>query len=165
MRFRIIPTLGLVIFWLLISFTAKEHQPRVLSFDDFEPHLKYNNDTLYLVNFWATWCAPCVEEIPAFERINREYKDRKVKVLLVSLDFPKRIENSLMPFLEKNDIRTEVLVLDDPDANSWINRVHPDWSGALPATVIYSKEKRDFYERSFTYDELKSIVENKLSET
>ncbi len=163
MRFRIIPTLGLVIFWLLISFTSK-HQPRVLSFDDFEPHLHINNDTLYLVNFWATWCTPCVEEIPAFEKITEEYHDSKVKVLLVSLDFPKKIESQLMPFLKRHNITSEVLVLDDPDANKWIDRVDPEWSGAIPATVIYSNKDRDFYEGSFTYDELKQLVETKLSE-
>lgn len=163
MRFRIIPTIGLVIIWLLISSTSK-HQPRVLSFDDLEPHLHFNNDSLYLVNFWATWCTPCVEEIPAFERINQEYKDRKVKVLLVSLDFPKKIETQLMPFLENYNVTSEVLVLDDPDANKWIDRVDPEWSGAIPATVIYSKKGREFFEQSFTYDELKQIVETKLIE-
>ena len=163
MRFRIIPTLGLVIFWLLISFTSK-HQPRVLSFDDFEPHLHLTGDSLYLVNFWATWCTPCVEEIPAFEKINQEYKDKKVKVLLVSLDFPKRIESRLVPFLEDHDVRSEVIVLDDPDANKWINRVHSDWSGSIPATVVYSKNGREFHEGTFTYDELKTLVENKLTE-
>lgn len=163
MRFRIIPTLGLVIFWLLISFTSK-HQPRVLSFDDFEPHLHFSNDSLYVVNFWATWCTPCVEELPAFEKISREYSDRNVKVLLVSLDFPDQVESRLLPFLEKNDITAEVIVLNDPDANKWIDKVDPGWSGALPATFIYSRNKRDFFEKSFTYNELKQTINTKLSE-
>jgi len=161
MRFRIIPTLGLVIFWLLISFTFK-HQPRVLSFSDFEPHLHFSSDTTYLVNFWATWCTPCVDELPVFEKIGKEYSEHKVKILLVSLDFPKQIESRLIPFIERHQIRSEVLVLNDPDANKWINKVDPDWSGAIPATLIYNRKGRNFHEGSFTYDELKSIVEQKL---
>jgi hypothetical protein len=78
-----------------------------------------------------------VEELPAFERVGDEYSDKKVKVLLVSLDFPGQIESRLLPFLDKHKIRSEVLVLNDPDANQWINRVDPSWSGAIPATLIY----------------------------
>lgn len=161
MRFRITTSTGLVIIWLLSSFTV-EHQPRVLSFDDFEPHLHFSNDTTYLVNFWASWCNPCVEELPAFERIGKEYKDENVKVLLVSLDFPKQIETRLLPFMEKNAIGSEVLVLNDPDANKWIDKVDPSWSGSIPATLIYNNESRLFHEGSYSYDELKEIVEQKL---
>jgi thiol-disulfide isomerase/thioredoxin len=161
MRFNVIISTGLVIIWLLSSFTLK-HQPRVLSFDDLEPHLHFSNDTTYLVNFWASWCNPCVKELPAFEKIGQEYRKDRVKVLLVSLDFPKQIETRLVPFMEKNGIRSEVLVLNDPDANKWIDRVDPQWSGSIPATLIYNRESRSFREGVYTYNELKEIVEQKL---
>jgi len=161
MRFRVVTSTGLVIIWLLSSFTLK-HQPRVLSFDDFEPHLHFMNDTTYLVNFWASWCTPCVEELPAFERISEEYSDTKLKVVLVSLDFPRQIESRLVPFIDKNKIQSEVLVLDDPDANKWINKVDPAWSGSIPATLIYNGKDRTFHEGSYTYEDLKQIVEHKL---
>jgi thiol-disulfide isomerase/thioredoxin len=135
----------------------------MLSFDDFEPHLHHNNDTLYLVNFWATWCTPCVDEIPHFEQIGKEYGENKVKVLLVSLDFPNHIDSRLIPFIEKHNLNSEVVVLNDPDANSWIEKVDPKWSGAIPATLIYSSNTRDFHEGAFTYDELKTKVEQKLT--
>ncbi len=139
-----------------------KHQPRVLSFNDLEPHLHFTNDTTYLVNFWASWCAPCVDELPAFERIREEYRDEKVKVLLVSLDFPKQIESKLAAFIEKNRIRSEILVLNDPDANKWIDKVDPAWSGSIPATLIYNSNDRLFHEGAYTYEELKQIVEQKL---
>jgi thiol-disulfide isomerase/thioredoxin len=161
MRFRIISTTGLVIIWLLSSFTL-EHRPRMLSFDDLEPHLHFSNDTTYLVNFWASWCTPCVNEIPTFERIGEEFRDEKLKVLLVSLDFPGQIDARLMPFLEKNGINSEVLVLNDPDANRWIDRVDQGWTGSIPATLIYNREDRLFHEGEFFYEELKRIVEQKL---
>ena len=161
MRFRIISSTGLVIIWLLSSFTFK-HQPRVLSFNDFEPHLHFSNDTTYVVNFWASWCTPCVKELPAFERISKEFSGEKLKVLLVSLDFPSQVESRLMPFLEKNGISSEVLVLNDPDANRWIDKVDPGWSGSIPATLIYNRKERIFHEGTYSYNELKEIVEQRI---
>src|SRR5690606_17137090 len=114
------------------------------------------NDSIYVVNFWATWCKPCVRELPAFEKIASEYSNKKVKILLVSLDFPDKIEDQVIPFIKKNNIQSEVVLLDDADANSWIPKISPQWSGAIPATVIYKNDTRKFYEQSFTFEELET---------
>jgi len=125
-----------------------------LNFDELQPLLNKNNDTTYVINFWATWCKPCVKELPAFEKLNKEYKDKRVKVILVSLDFPKQLESKLIPFVESRKIESQVVLLNDPDANSWIPKVDAFWTGAIPATLIYNANDRKFYERSFTYKEL-----------
>ncbi len=130
-----------------------------LSFDELEQQYFQNKtDTTYVINFWATWCKPCVEELPAFEKIASDYAGKKVKVLLVSLDFPDKIEGQVIPFMKKNKILSEVVLLDDADANGWIPKVSPEWSGAIPATVIYKKDKRKFYEQSFTFKELETEI-------
>ena len=118
--------------------------------------LSKNNDTTYVVNFWATWCRPCIKELPAFEKLNAEYSEEKVKVLLVTLDFPDKIEKQVIPFMDKNNIQSEVVLLDDPDSNSWIPKISEEWSGAIPATIIYKGGAREFYERSFTFEELET---------
>jgi thiol-disulfide isomerase/thioredoxin len=125
-----------------------------------EYFLTQKNDTTYVVNFWATWCVPCVEELPHFEKINANYRENKVKVILVSLDMVKMIEGKLLPFIKNKQIKSEVLLLRDPDADSWIPKVDSTWSGAIPATVIYNAESRKFYEKSFTYDELEKEISN-----
>ncbi|WP_235894406.1 TlpA disulfide reductase family protein [Flavobacterium zepuense] len=125
-----------------------------------EYYLKQKNDTTYVVNFWATWCVPCVEELPNFEKINAKYKENKVKVILVSLDMAKMVETKLLPFINQKQIKSQVLLLRDPDADSWIPKVDSTWSGAIPATLIYNKDMRKFYERSFTYDELEKEISN-----
>jgi thiol-disulfide isomerase/thioredoxin len=123
-------------------------------------YLNQKNDTTYVVNFWATWCVPCIEELPNFEKINAKYKENKIKVLLVSLDMPKMIESKLLPFITKRQLKSEVILMRDPDQNTWLPKVDSTWSGALPATLIYNKDMRKFYEKSFTYDELEKEVSN-----
>jgi len=125
-----------------------------------EYYLKQKNDTTYVVNFWATWCVPCVEELPHFEKINAKYKENKIKVILVSLDMAKMVETKLLPFINQKQLKSQVLLLRDPDADSWIPKVDSTWSGAIPATLIYNKDMRKFYERSFTYDELEKEISN-----
>lgn len=128
------------------------------SFEELSPRLHQKTDSLYVINFWATWCAPCVKEIPAFEKIQEEYGDQKVKVLFVSLDFPGQIENRLIPFMEEMNMKAEVILLDEVDGNKWIPKVDEEWSGAIPATLIYNSEKRMFYAREFTYEELQHAL-------
>lgn len=132
------------------------------NFDNFEHFLNIKDDKVYVVNFWATWCQPCVEELPHFESINTSYKHKGVNVILVSLDFPKMIESRLFPFMADYNIQSEVVVLNDPDSNTWIPKVDKSWSGAIPVTIIYNKDKRIFYEKTFTLDELKTEVEKFL---
>ena len=107
-----------------------------------------------MINFWATWCAPCVKELPYFEKIKQEYANKNVEVLLVSLDFLKQVEKKLIPFLNKHKIQSEVVLLDDVNEDFWIKAIDESWSGALPATIIYSKNNRKFYEQSFDYKTL-----------
>ena len=98
--------------------------------------------------------------MPYFEKLGEEYKDDNVKVLLVSLDMPKMVESKLLPFIKEKDIKSEVVLLRDPDANSWISKVSPEWSGAIPATVIYKKDKKSFYEQSFNYEQLVTALDS-----
>ncbi|MDY0200184.1 MAG: TlpA disulfide reductase family protein [Tenuifilaceae bacterium] len=130
----------------------------IVDFDGAKPLLHKDSDTLYVVNFWATWCAPCVKEIPYFEQIAKEFTNRKLKVILINLDFPNHYESRLIPFVEENGIKSSIVMLDDPDANRWINEVNTGWSGSIPATLIYNRHERRFFEQEFTYDELKNAV-------
>jgi len=144
------------------SYSSNGIEVHSYDFKSFEGFLNKKDETTYVINFWATWCLPCVKELPYFEKLNQNYKDKNVKVILVSLDMPKKIESNLIPFMIKKKLQTEVIHLDDPDANAWIEKVASNWSGAIPATVMYNATYRKFYERSFTYmeleNELKTII-------
>ena len=135
-------------------YEANGFKMKSFNFEGLEAYIKPQSDSIYVVNFWATWCTPCVEELPYFEKLNADFKDKKVKVILVSLDMSKQVLTRLIPFIEKNKIQSEVVLLNDVDADAWINKVDPSWSGALPATLIYNAQKRKFFEQSFTYETL-----------
>lgn len=155
----------LLLLILTTSFSLKaQEQVKTTDFEGLKPFLEKNNDTTYLVNFWATWCKPCVEEMPAFMKIHDENQDKPFKMLLVSLDFPGQIESRLIPYIQENQIDAEVVVLDDPASNVWIPKVNDKWSGSLPATLFYNRDKRDFYEKKLNYTEIKSILTNYLKE-
>ncbi|NND52837.1 MAG: TlpA family protein disulfide reductase [Flavobacteriaceae bacterium] len=134
--------------------TAVSEDLEIFDYEGLAPLLNMKDDKTYVVNFWATWCAPCIKELPYFEELNQNYKGKNVEVVLVSLDFPRQYEKKLIPYIKEKNLKSKVVALDDPNMNSWIPKVNKDWTGAIPATIIYNKNKREFYERSFSYDEL-----------
>lgn len=113
-------------------------------FDDIAPLLAQHSDTTYIINFWATWCKPCVEELPYFIELSKKYANQPVRILLISLDFPAQLQSRLVPFVEEREIKPLVAVLLDGKYNDWIDRVSPEWSGAIPATLIYKGSGRHF---------------------
>jgi thiol-disulfide isomerase/thioredoxin len=131
-------------------------------YDQFRPYLEAKNDTTYVVNFWATWCKPCVEELPYFEEMYQNYKDKKVRLILVSLDFEEKIKSKLIPFIREKKLEGEVIVLRQKGMNNWIDKIDSTWSGALPATIIYNKNKKMFFEQSFDYEELETKLQEFL---
>ncbi len=136
---------------------------KVLNFEEFKVFLNRKDDKTYVINFWATWCGPCVKELPYFESITKNYASKSVEVVLVSLDFPHMYEKKLIPFIKKNNLKSDVVVLNDSKENEWIGKVDKSWSGSIPATIIYNKHNRKFYETSFTYEALEKEVKQFLN--
>lgn len=129
----------LLVFFLLMCFTsafAQKPSVPVYKINDLTKRIFSNNDTTYVVNFWATWCKPCVAELPEFEKLHQAHKSEKVKVLLVSMDFKEELNKKLKEFLEKNKYTSEIVLLDEVNGNDFINKISESWSGAIPATLI-----------------------------
>lgn len=136
------------------------------NFSQLEDRIKQSGDQTLVVNFWATWCKPCVEELPCFEELQQRYANRNVQVLLVSLDFKSQIEKRLIPFLQEKGLISEVVVLTDQDADSWIPRVHESWDGAIPVTVVIRGKQRAFHREKFKdFLELDTFVQPFLDST
>jgi thiol-disulfide isomerase/thioredoxin len=114
-------------------------------------------DTAYVVNFWATWCKPCVEELPAFDSLTVSKSGLPVKVLLVSLDFKEDIDKKVKPFLSKRQVKSQVILLDETNGNEFVDKISPEWSGAIPATLFKKGSKRVLVERK---QKLKQLEEH-----
>ncbi len=93
-----------------------------------------------IVNFWASWCVPCVHEIPWFEKAVAELKDKKVKVVLVSLDFASDYPEKLKAFVKEKGYQSTIMWLNETDANSFCPKIDTAWSGTIPATVIVNNK-------------------------
>jgi thiol-disulfide isomerase/thioredoxin len=145
-------------FWFLLALMVLTHitySQKITSYkiNDLLNRVINSSDTVYVVNFWATWCKPCVAELPDFNRLDSVYKLKKVKVLLVSLDFKEDISSKLIPFIKKHNYHAEIIVLDESNGNNFINKISEKWSGAIPATLITQRNKNveEFYEKKLSY--------------
>jgi thiol-disulfide isomerase/thioredoxin len=129
---------------------------KVISFAEFEQLVEKPSDKIRVYNFWATWCAPCVKEMPVFEKVSAE--DSEVLLIFISMDDGRRPER-VSAFMERKGIKSEVYLLDDVDYNSWITKVSEKWSGAIPATLFVTPDgKRLFHEGEMDEQELKAII-------
>ena len=147
----------LILLFFVLSFSCSHKSNRnieVVDFDEFYGKIDLSSDDTYVINFWATWCSPCVKELPYFESVNNEYADKNVKVILVSLDFPSQIETKLKPYIRKNKIKSNVILLDDSKMNKWVPRVSEKWDGGIPATLIINSSNYNFYPNPFEKEEL-----------
>ena len=135
----------------------------IVDFEGFYSKIDLTTDKTYVINFWATWCAPCVKELPYFEKVNKEFKDKNVEVILISLDFPSQIETKLIPYLKRNKIKSKVILLDDPKMNTWVPRVSEQWDGGIPATLIVNASNYNFYPKPFKKKDLFTEI-NKVLE-
>jgi thiol-disulfide isomerase/thioredoxin len=98
-----------------------------------------------IIHFWATWCKPCLEELTLFETFNEKLRQSNIEVILVSLDFPEDVQK-VNEFIESKSITARFFLLNEPDYNSWIDKVDPSWSGALPATLMLIDQNKTFIE-------------------
>ena len=116
---------------LLLTFFSKGQQ--LLSAEELASRLKAGKDTTYVLNFWATWCDPCIKEIPAFEKLNL-LANKKVKVLLVSIDKANKLKY-VKSFVKNHGLNSPVLLLLNPQV--FIRQFYSKWKGDLPLTFIY----------------------------
>lgn len=126
---------------------------------DLENYLSTEKGVL-VVNFWATFCKPCMEEMPHMLSVAEKYRDKDVRLLLVSLDMPSEYPRKLRRFVRKKKITAPVVWLNETNADLFCPAVDPKWSGSIPGTLFYNSVfgYRKFVEGEMNAAELEKIV-------
>ncbi|GAA0892105.1 hypothetical protein GCM10009122_17840 [Fulvivirga kasyanovii] len=145
---------------LLLFFTgvpAFAQKAEVVKFEKLDAIINQESEKVTVINFWATWCGPCVKELPYFKEVAAQNPD--VNVYLVSLDFVEKLDR-VNTFIEKKGLQSQVLLLDEMDYNSWIDKVDESWSGAIPATLLINSAtgERKFVEKELEEGELEKLI-------
>lgn len=143
---------------------AQAQKVPIVKWDWLESKLKQETDTVYVINFWATWCKPCVEEMPDLLKANKSFKDQPVKFIFISLDFKQDAEKRVDPFIRKRRM-TDAVLLDEPDYNKWLAKVDKSWQGNIPATLLLrnAKKKRIFIANELKEGEAEANVQKLLN--
>jgi thiol-disulfide isomerase/thioredoxin len=115
--------------------------------------------TPLIVNFWATFCIPCIEEIPYFQKTAKKYEKDSVKLLLVSLDL-KDDYSKVKPFAAKRKFTAPIVWLNETNADYFCPKIDTTWSGAIPATLFVNNNTghRKFYEEQIKEEQLQKEI-------
>ena len=145
---------------LVGAFSLNAQSVPIIRFDQLKQRIGQANDTLYVVNFWATWCAPCVMELPQFETLHKTHTNQPIRVLLVSMDHPSTLKTKVIPFVRARKLQTPVVLLGETDLNTWVDKLVPEWSGALPMTLLLNTKQhvRQFIGKALKDGELVTII-------
>lgn len=144
--------------------TKVEPIQKIVNYSGYESYIGSTNDTLILVNFWATWCKPCVEELPYFIKASQVYSNKKFKTVFVSLDRVVDFETKVIPFAKEKNMEADLLLLNDVKTmNTWIPTINKSWSGAIPTTILYKNGTQIyFHEGQLKEEELNQIINKYL---
>jgi thiol-disulfide isomerase/thioredoxin len=151
----------LLLIFAFLSYGQLRAQPiDIIKFNQLETMMKSFSHDVAVFNFWATWCKPCIEEMPYLEEARGSYNTSQLGVYLISMDDVEMADTKVKKFIEKKGYTSRVLLLDETDYNSFIDKIDPKWSGTIPATVIIDKKngKKYFYSAAFKENELKEIL-------
>jgi len=154
----------LLLFCLPLAISAQE-KVKTIKLAQLNEWIGDESGDLYVINFWATWCRPCVAELPYFEQINQEMGEQGVKVHLVSLDFVEELEK-VERFAGKKKLASSVFLLDETKYNDWIDKIASEWSGAIPATLFVNKSENiyEFHEGDLSLEELREKVSTLITQ-
>jgi len=125
--------------------------------------VKNSSNKLRLINFWATWCGPCVTEFPDLVVIDRMYRGRPFEFITISADKPEK-KAGVLNFLKEKQASNKNFIYKNSNVYEMIEAVDPDWQGGLPYTMIIEPGGKIIYKRQNTIEPLeikKLVVENK----
>jgi thiol-disulfide isomerase/thioredoxin len=124
-------------------------QPRVgtLKPADFGKFKDSAKGKVLVLNFWATWCGPCVAEFPELVALDAKYRDKGMKLVGITADDPDDVQPKVIPFIKKHQVKFDIIRQDTDDPEEMLNQITKDWNGVIPATFVYDKNGNLAYSR------------------
>jgi len=143
----------------LFSTNLFSQQLKKIKITDLEKTIAESKTPL-IINFWATFCKPCVQEIPYFQQQVKEHKNDSIKLLLVSLDLESYYPTKIKSFVTKQKFTAPIVWLDESNADYFCPKVDTAWSGAIPATLFINNKTgyRKFFEEQLSNEKLKKEI-------
>ena len=134
--------------------------PVYASFDEIEPLFRQNDGITYVINFWASWCRPCIAEMDHLERLAAETDPGEVQIVLVSLDKPAAVRGSMLDFVRDRPLRLPTVAFTDNFYDGWIYKVDEAWQrSSIPVTLVYRNRRRHFNRGQISsYAELRGLL-------
>jgi thiol-disulfide isomerase/thioredoxin len=135
--------------------------PVYSSFSEIEPLLTRKDDNItYVVNFWATWCRPCIREMEHFEQLTAATSRDDVQVIMISLDKPEDVRTKMKDFVAERPLNLPVVAFTDNFYDGWIYKVDQQWQrSSIPVTLFYRNGQRYFNKGQISsYRELEGLV-------
>ncbi|MBI2729385.1 MAG: TlpA family protein disulfide reductase [Sphingobacteriales bacterium] len=150
---------GLLLVFFL-SFSVSSQSIKKWKYAELEQYINQSK-TPVVINFWATFCKPCVEEIPYFQKEIKKYENKKIKLILASLDFPEYYSERIEAYAKKNGFTAEIIWIDEEDPGKFCPKVDAGWSGVLPATLFIDRKKkyRSFHSQQLSAAEFMKELE------
>jgi len=144
---------------LLISHLLAAQEIKRVKITDVEKIIAESKTPL-IVNMWATWCVPCVQELPYFQDEVKKYRKDSLQLLLVSLDFKEAFPDGIVKFMNKRKITAPVVWLDETNADYFCPKIDAKWSGSIPATLFINNKTgyRNFVEAQLSHEKLKQEI-------
>jgi len=115
--------------------------------NDFNKFKDSAKGQVLVLNFWATWCGPCVAEFPELVALDAKYRDKGVKFIGITADDPEDIQPKVIPFIKKHQVKFDIVQQNIEDSEQIMNQITKDWNGVIPVTVVYNKQGALAYSR------------------
>jgi len=150
----------------MFAFSAFSQQVKKVQIKEIEDIIKAIDHPV-IISFWATWCAPCVHEIPYLQETVKKYADHQVELVLVSLDFKESYPSAIESFVKKKDFQASFYWLNETNADDFCPKIDPKWDGSIPATLFVNNKTnyRKFFDRQLTPMQVEKEIKAQIKES
>jgi thiol-disulfide isomerase/thioredoxin len=153
----------LIIIFLFFAATISAQEIKRIKVTDLEKTIKESKTPL-IVNFWATFCVPCIEEIPYFQELAQQYKSKDVSLVFVSLDLREAYPSKIIAMAKRLNLIFPVAWLDETNADYFCPKIDTSWTGGMPSSLFVNNTTgyHKFYEDQVSREKLEKEIENML---